>query len=127
MMKNLYFEFDGNSELTTNDLIMAKEFFQSMTATLIKGLGEEVIRYIEKAQDMCVLLFLSGCLFGEENQEITRMEIINRTQEFRSMARYLVKELQNSNLETFNTYDEIYTQVMIHGIYFGQKSALLDD
>lgn len=126
-MKNLYFEFDGNSELTTNDLIMAKEFFQSMTATLIKGLGEEVIRYIEKAQDMCVLLFLSGCLFGEENQEITRMEIINRTQEFRSMARYLVKELQNSNLETFNTYDEIYTQVMIHGIYFGQKSALLDD
>jgi len=127
MMEKLVFNFEENTELTVKDLMMTREFHQSMMKTLVEGLGDEVIGYIEKAHEMCVVLFLGGCLFGEENPKIPRMEIINRTQEFRSMARYLVMQLQEESLDIFDLYEEIYTQIMIHGIYFGQKNALSDN
>ena len=112
--------------VTLEDILLLEEFREVMTETLIRELGKEVQYYLERDQDACILLFLGGALYGEENTNLKQVDIIGRGKEFRSMARYLIKNLHHPSLENFEANEELYTQFMIQGIYFGQKNALLD-
>lgn len=113
-------------KVTLEDILLVEEFREVMTETLIRELGGEVQYYLDRDLNACMLLFLGGTLYGEENTNLKQVDIIGRGKEFRSMARYLIKNLHHPSLENFDANEELYTQFMIQGIYFGQKNALLD-
>ena len=112
--------------VTLEDILLLEEFREIMTKTLIREMGEEVQYYLERDPNAILLLFVGGALYGEEHTEMKQLDIIGRGREFRSMARYLIKNMHYPSLKNFNANEKLYTQFMIQGIYFGQKNAMLD-
>ena len=113
-------------KVTWEDIQYLENFREFMTKTLIRRLGEEVQYYLERDPNAILLLFVGGALYGEENTHLKQVDIIGRGKEFRSMARYLIKNMHYPSLENFNANEELYTQFMIQGIYFGQQNTMLD-
>ena len=112
--------------VTLEDILLLEEFREIMTKTLIREMGEEVQYYLERDPNAILLLFVGGALYGEEHTEMKQLDIIGRGREFRSMARYLIKNMHYPSLKNFNANEKLYTQFMIQGIYFGQQNAMLD-
>lgn len=125
-MKKLVFNFENDSEFSQEDLMMMGGFLKDMAETLVENLGEEIIDYIEKDQELSIALYCGGCMFGMAHKEIPQSEIAGKPKQLHSMAKHLVKELRAPSMETFEKFSEIYTQIMVQGIYFAQDNDIFE-
>jgi hypothetical protein len=89
-------------------------------------LGEEVQSRIKKDEFGCGMLFMTGLSYGEENPNLKEQEFVRRKRKIRSLARKAMEELGDTNLKDFEDNEEPYIQILIKGILYGQKSALMD-
>lgn len=69
---------------------------------------------------------MTGLSYGEENPNLKEQEFVRRKRKIRSLARKAMEELGDTNLKDFEDNEEPYIQILIKGILYGQKSALMD-
>lgn len=110
----------SKAKVTPEDVAIVEEFYDIMMEILIKNLGEDILHYVETDVNLCMSIFVFGCIYGKENPTQTRLEIIENSTNLQQKTRSLVEATLYPSLENFDKYKDIYTQVLIQGIYFGQ-------
>lgn len=110
----------SEAKVTSKDGSILEEFHETMMEILIKNFGEDIIHYVEEDDNLCISIFVFGCIYGTDNPTMKRLEIIENTTVLQQRTRSLVETTPHLSLENFDKYIDIYTQVLIQGIYFGQ-------
>ena len=108
--------------ITLDDFLLLEGFYEVMMRVLVEEIGEDVLRYVEMDKKLCVSLFVLGSLYGQENWGFSRLDIIERTEELRKMSGEVVGQISDESLLLFNRHKDVFIQIMLQGIYFGQKS-----
>ncbi|MBE6274481.1 MAG: hypothetical protein E7097_11490 [Bacteroides sp.] len=110
----------SEAKITPADVAIVEEFHDIMMEILIKNFGEDILHYVEKDVNLCMSIFVFGCIYGNDNPTMKRLEIIENSTVLQQRTRSLVEATLYPSLENFDKYKDIYTQVLIQGIYFGQ-------
>lgn len=110
----------SKAKVTSADVTIVEEFHDIMMDILIKNLGEDILHYVETDVKLCMSIFVIGCIYGKDNPTMKRLEIIENSTFLQQRTRSLIEDTLYPSLENFDKYKDIYTQVLIQGIYFGQ-------
>lgn len=113
-------------KFTLEDLALVGMFRMNMTEILIGELGEEVKCCLENDTLACMGLFMAGIYFGDDNPNLIQREILLLKEGFRSLAKDIMELLGDKTLKNFEANEEIYTQILIKGILYGQKKPLMN-
>ena len=125
MLKRKRTKFSEEMLAVCADALM-KRLREILTEAQVYELGEEVQSRIKKDEFGCGMLFMTGLSYGEENPNLKEQEFVRRKRKIRSLARKAMEELGDTNLKDFEDNEEPYIQILIKGILYGQKSALMD-
>ena len=125
MLKRKRTKFSEEMLAVCADALM-KRLREILTEAQVYELGEEVQSRIKKDEFGCGMLFMTGLSYGEENPNLKEQEFVRRKRKIRSLTRKAMEELGDTMLKDFEANEEPYIQILIKGILYGQKSALMD-
>lgn len=105
---------------------LMKRLREILAEAQVYELGEEVQSRVKKNEFGCGMLFMNGYMYGEKNPNLKEQDFVRRKRKIRSLTRKAMEELGDTDLKNFEANEEIYTQILIKGILYGQKKALMN-
>lgn len=125
MLKRERTKFSKEMLAVCADALM-KRLREILTEAQVYELGEEVQSRVKKDEFGCGMLFMNGYIYGEKNPNLKEQDFVRRKRKIRSLTRKAMEELGDTELKDFEANEEIYTQILIKGILYGQKKALMN-
>jgi hypothetical protein len=125
MLKRKRTKFSKEMLAVCADALM-KRLREILTEAQVYELGEEVQSRVKKDEFGYGMLFMNGYIYGEKNPNLKEQDFVRRKRKIRSLTRKAVEELGDTALIDFEANEEIYTQILIKGILYGQKKPLMN-
>lgn len=125
MLKRKRTKFSKEMLAVCADALM-KRLREILTEAQVYELGEEVQSRVKKNEFGYGMLFMNGYIYGEKNPNLKEQDFVRRKRKIRSLTRKAVEELGDTALKDFEANEEIYTQILIKGILYGQKKPLMN-
>ena len=125
MLKRKRTKFSKEMLAVCADALM-KRLREILAEAQVYELGEEVQSRVKKDEFGYGMLFMNGYIYGEKNPNLKEQDFVRRKRKIRSLTRKAVEELGDTALKDFEANEEIYTQILIKGILYGQKKGLMN-
>lgn len=125
MLKRKRTKFSKEMLAVCADALM-KRLREILAEAQVYELGEEVQSRVKKDEFGCGMLFMNGYIYGEKNPNLKEQDFVRRKRKIRSLTRKAMEELGDTERKDFEANEEPYIQILIKGILYGQKKALMN-